>query len=499
MRGSRSPPRVCGVTTGPAGDFVLPVADGRDVSVVGAARGYYHQGAAVQTPAADVELRLEPVILEDDPAYQLTPAATCGGCHVEQYAEWSDSPMQRAGLNTWVYDLYDGTGSPGGSGGWVYTRDSVLAPHNPASECASCHQPERWLAEPFAAMGQLDSPSPSMVHGVTCEVCHRLADIDESKPNYPGLYPGVTSMNRPADPTVVTMYGALGDVDYAAPGEMRASLQPQLAAALCMACHQDKNDPDEDGDFEEADGVISEPTYLEWLASPYGRDPNDEAYRTCVDCHMPPTDAATACSVIEHDPGRPAGQVRSHRIEGTTPSFLQNAASLDVEVTPLPGEVAVTVTVSNDQTGHHLPTGVTVRNVLLLVEAFDAAGAALEPLGEQVLHDLAGVGDPALGYWAGLPGKLFAVINADASGAGPVFFTEAASVQVDTRIPAMGRDVTSYRFAAPDGGEVRVRTRLVYRRAWRAVVDAKGWTTTGHGRAPRRPPGAELWPPYGGR
>ena len=45
--------------------------------------------------------------------------------------------MALAGDNTWVYDLYDGTGTPGGSNGFVYTRDSRLAAHSPASECAS--------------------------------------------------------------------------------------------------------------------------------------------------------------------------------------------------------------------------------------------------------------------------------------------------------------------------------------------------------------------------
>ncbi|MBI4606753.1 MAG: hypothetical protein HY721_32720 [Planctomycetes bacterium] len=35
--------------------------------------------------------------------------------------------------------------------------------------------------------------------------------------------------------------------------------------------------------------------------------------------------------------------------------------------------------------------------------------------------------------------------------------------------------------APPGGGTVRVRARLVYRRAFRALVDAKAWTQDGHG------------------
>jgi len=40
---------------------------------------------------------------------------------------------------------------------------------------------------------------------------------------------------------------------------------------------------------------------------------------------------------------------------------------------------------------------------------------------------------------------------------------------------------------------LKVRARLVYRRAWRALVDAKQWTTDGHGK-----PLADIAPPHFG-
>ena len=77
---------------------------------------------------------------------------------------------------------------------------------------------------------------------------------------------------------------------------------------------------------------------------------------------------------------------------------------------------------------------------------------------------------------------LFRSVPVDAAGAGPVFFTEAASLAVDNRIPAHGVDHSHYRFALPPaGGPIEVEARVIYRRAFRAVVDAKGWTTDGHG------------------
>ena len=35
---------------------------------------------------------------------------------------------------------------------------------------------------------------------------------------------------------------------------MRSSYQPQMTAVICASCHQDKNDPDADGNFEEENG-----------------------------------------------------------------------------------------------------------------------------------------------------------------------------------------------------------------------------------------------------
>lgn len=459
------------------GSFVVPATAG-PVTLVASARGYYHAARTVSAPAANVTLSMTAVSRDDDPAYALAAATACAPCHPTQVAEWTGSPMAMAGANTWVYDLYDGTGTAGGAGGFVYTRDSRLAPHNPASECASCHQPEPWLATPFIPM--LPLAAADQQHGVSCEVCHRLAEIDETKVDFPGLYPGVVRMAR-SQTAGATQFGLLGDVAFSA-GPMRPSYQPQLAAAACAACHQDKNDPDEDGDFEEPDGVISEPTYLEWLASTYA-DPESPDHATCVDCHMAPTHAAAACAVYSPPQPRPDGQLRSHRIAGTSAAFLEAAVKVEVDATRDGDQLAVTVTLTNDRTGHHVPTGVTVRNMILLVTAIRTADhLALTSTGDQVIDALGGVGDPADGYVAGLPGKLYAKVPVDGAGRGPVFFTEAAALGSDTRIPAHGVDRTHYRFQLPpDGGAIEIEARVVYRRAFRAVVDAKGWTSDGHG------------------
>lgn len=459
------------------GRFYLPEAEAGDI-IVAAYPGYFY--ASAQLASEGLTLNLEPVPTSTSPGQSFAGPDACSLCHATQYSEWVNSPMANAGKNTWVYDLYDGTGTNHGTDGWTYVEGSVLAAKNPASECSACHQPRAWLDEPFTPMLPLEDSSSAAVHGVDCESCHRVAGIDLQKPNTPGFFAGVVSFaSTQAGPV---QFGTLGDVTYDAPGMMRAAYQPDLTSGLCAACHQDKNDPDEDGDFEEDNGMISEPTYLEWLASPYG-DPSSPGYASCTSCHMPATGAAYACDKLTAAPGRPAGDVRSHRIEGTTSTFLENAVDLSLDTHESSSGIEVVVRVDNRQTGHHVPTGVTIRNVILLVDAQTSDGTALALLEGERVHSLGGIGEPTQGYYAGLPGKLFAKVNHDERGESPVFFTEATGITFDTRIPAKGSDTTFYRFSKPsDPGRVAVRARLIYRRAWRDLVDTKRWVVDGHDR-----------------
>lgn len=479
-------------TTATDGSFLLNNAIGENLIIVSAKKGYYNSSITVNSPASNVEILIESVPQDDNPNYNFMDPAVCGSCHPDQYDQWTGSPMALAGSNKWVYDTYDGTGTPGGMGGFVYTRDSYHASTNPESECASCHQPEPWIKDPFSALEPIDSLSIGSIHGISCETCHKIAHLDESKPNYPGIYPGVVTYTRPEVQSSQIQYGVLGDTDYNLFSLMRSSYQPQMTTVICASCHQDKNDPDGDGNFEEENGIISEPTYLEWLESPYS-DPQSMQYATCVDCHMPSYGATTVCSQInlQRDPST----IRSHNIEGTTPEFLENAVELNISPEQSGNEVSVEVTITNNNTGHHVPTGVTIRNMILLIEAFTKQDST--PLyynGNQVIHELGGIGDPELGYYAGLPGKFYAKVIHDSSGNFPTFFTDAAGFIFDNCIPAMETDTTSYTFNLPGAGEEYViRARLIYRRSFRSLVDAKQWEYDGHGN-----PLADILPPYYG-
>jgi hypothetical protein len=124
-----------------------------------------------------------------------------------------------------------------------------------------------------------------------------------------------------------------------------------------------------------------------------------------------------------------------------------------------------------------------MRNVILLVEAWrDEDGSPLVYSGTQTVDELGGIGDPNQGYYAGLPGKLYAKVLEDPNAKSPVMFTEAAAITSDNRIAAFATDTTQYSFTAPAEGDlVHVRAHLIYRRTFPVFRDAKGWTLDGHG------------------
>jgi hypothetical protein len=137
----------------------------------------------------------------------------------------------------------------------------------------------------------------------------------------------------------------------------------------------------------------------------------------------------------------------------------------------------VSVTVRNDQVGHHVPTDSPLRQMLLLVGVHDASGQTLALVQGPVVPEWGGVGDPQAGYYAGQPGQGYARILTELwteispSGA----YWNPTRVVSDNRIPALASDTTDYVFSSPGAGALRVEVRLLYRRAFIELMDLKGW------------------------
>jgi hypothetical protein len=157
-------------------------------------------------------------------------------------------------------------------------------------------------------------------------------------------------------------------------------------------------------------------------------------------------------------------------------TLLQNAVSMTVTAQLEADMLVVQVNVTNDQTGHHVPTDSPLRQLILLVRAVDDRGQSLSLLEGPTVPEWGGVGDPAQGYYAGLPGKSYAKVleelwtEVQPSGA----YWNPTRIVSDNRIAAHSTDKSTYRFAAPKGS-VRVEVELLFRRAFRALSDQKGW------------------------
>src|SRR5262249_17347910 len=157
------------------------------------------------------------------------------------------------------------------------------------------HQPEYVGTDPTNT--SFNAASGADKHAVTCDFCHKIADVDVSADGIrrPNLVvgehgpPAKTTMLRSASEPRLE-FGPYDDVAFDGGAEMRASLGAVTGSSrICAACHEDHADTrDANDDFvERYDGPPSQTTYSEWAASSWAARGIQ-----CQDCHMPPTGAS---------------------------------------------------------------------------------------------------------------------------------------------------------------------------------------------------------------
>jgi len=124
-----------------------------------------------------------------------------------------------------------------------------------------------------------------------------------------------------------------------------------------------------------------------------------------------------------------------------------------------------------------VPTDSPLRHLILLVNATDAQGNPLAQTDGPTVPEWGGVGDPEHGYYSGLPGKAYAKVleelwtEISPSGA----YWNPTRIVSDNRIAAFAIDSSTYAFALPASGEAQVKVSLIFRRAFKELMDEKGW------------------------
>lgn len=373
--------------------------------------------------------------------------AYCGHCHTTFVATFQGSGHQDATSDPWVQDLYAGVATahgdeasceaaggtlrPGKVPGTVseraprcYVGDGALPDLNDCGapgarscddpdagpeerpsqfgRCADCHA--AGMDGPAGGRDLLEATGIGFEQGNHCDACHHVSDIDLDAPPGTG---GRLVMQRPRERVTdepgaairQVMFGPLLDVPN---GFMGGSFQPKfMEAAFCAGCHEQRQEallPGASLDPERwPDGLPTHSTFSEWSASTYG-----ETGFPCQGCHMPPIFGMfNSVDVAEPETAglasgfaRPAERNRSHAFVGAlqgAPRMIDIALTMTLSAVPgaTPGTIDVTVALTNFGAGHAVPTGETLRSLLLVLEV-DACGGTVIGVEGSTIADTGG-------------------------------------------------------------------------------------------------------------
>lgn len=176
-----------------------------------------------------------------------------------------------------------------------------------------------------------------------------------------------------------------------------------------------------------------------------------------------------------HAVRRDTNRIYNQYFRGTTNEFLDASAHWFVDAHVSDNQLFVETRITNSGAGHKLPTGVSLRNMLLVVSAMDGLDRLVR-LSSDTLPHFAGIGDPADGNYSGLPGKAYALITRDSTtGQWPSPNWLATDILYDSRIPAQTTDTTRVVFDRSDHLAATIRIQWLYRAVFKPWADVKGW------------------------
>ena len=424
-------------------------------AVVASKMGYRAVGLHLfEAPEEPVELRMSQVAGPDNVEYVYedpgdgidTELENCTHCHQPMVKQFLASKHAESTRNPLVQDLYAGVNralhtqqacelaggrwmqglEPGTADGTVYKcylGEGVLPSLNPQcgdGSSGACDDPTREEANQpthFGACADCHAPGINGVaggrnlheavgtafeKGVHCDTCHKVADIDLSKP--PGVGQRLV-MGRPSEPGSNTFqwepvyYGPIIDVPNPM---MRASYQPKFnEAQFCAGCHEQKQAALLPGQSLDAvrwpNGLPVHSTFSEWQAGPYA-----ESGVPCQHCHMPATVGALnslPMLVDKRDESiifgweRPIADNRMHLFRGPldgNPRLINRALHVHITTERSDNQVTARISVANIRAGHAVPTGEPMRAILLHVEALSASCGKLAPTGGPLIDAVGG-------------------------------------------------------------------------------------------------------------
>jgi hypothetical protein len=252
-----------------------------------------------------------------------TQAEVCGDCHTDIYKEWSNS-LHAASLSDPVF------------------REGFkeIEKEEDRRICIRCHAPTVLLTNDY------EMNLPITKEGVTCDFCHSIVSIDLKREPPFHVKPG--NVKRGPFPFI------LESLEIGHRSEYSALFTD---SKFCATCHQVVN----------RKGIKVLNTYEEWLNSPY---PSEGIH--CQNCHMP---QVPGTKIVDPEIYPSERIVTAHRfLGGHSKINISKAAKVTMMSDYRKDTLVVTVYVTNEESGHKLPTGIPSRKLVLSVRIFDEEG-----------------------------------------------------------------------------------------------------------------------------
>ncbi len=341
---------------------------------------------------------------------KLESAAACKECHEDIYFQWSSSQHAHStpANNILFAKIYELSRKDTGDETKLY--------------CIRCHAPVSQIN------GDVDLLQEITNEGITCDICHSIAELSDSPQHWPNVYePG--QIKRGPD----------GDTNPEDHGTVYSELFEN--SRLCSGCHGDMLDIP--GTRSCGNLTICD-TDFEWKSSAY-----PAAGISCVDCHM--AEIPGQLTTVETE------KEFKHSFNGAySPGKLREAATVVLDLRKFEGNIIASVQVENTGAAHLLPTGPPARMMVLKVSALNEAG-------EELWTNF--TDNPA----AQDPYAIFHIVFADLGGKVPSMPWMASRIVKDTRLrPEETRQLI---YKLPAAGVVTVEAKLLYRLAPPALLD----------------------------
>ena len=477
-------------------ELVTSYPPGQQLMVTAGKEGWFNNGQVTDRSGTVRDILLNPIYLDDRPDYRFISPVTCSRCHVNLTRYYDQSKMAHTTSNPKVLDMYYGTDALLRKGmGPGYRLDNPRSQGN----CTICHAPSVAGSIPWSQdlNDVLRSPRTEW-DGISCDYCHKVRKVIKDKTK-PSGRAAVLERQSPIRGNSILVFGPYDDVT--AP-PMAASYNPLFdKGQFCSLCHShskklasgktwDSSKVYTTAEWEgfglESNNYLPiQTTYQEWKQWQDQLPANDSNKgKKCQDCHlswrkeMLPYDNYVVDGMARNMWGtyRSPKDIRPHHFDGGTETQLKTALALEVDGETADKILTVHVYITNTNGGHWVPTGETMRSVMLLLKVTDSNGRALEMINGNRLPDWAGKGRVETGNYAGLPGTVFARVLGDDDGNLNVPFWRATRVVADTRIRPKKSLELKFEFALEDPeDEPTAEASLIYRPVIKPLATIKNW------------------------